>query len=300
MKKMISVMLAVIISMCVIPVYATDCEHVYTTEYFDATCVSREKQVNTCTLCGYWYEDSPWLFNPPDSFYVAVTGERQGDKLYVTVSMNNNPGLWSTAFKLYYNTEALTCTNVTAGDVWIKLSASANISPNGYVSFLGSDTGLENNYRNGTLLYATFDIKGEPDEWGFNLKNNKMDFINNNSEAQTFKKFVCVSDGYADHSFDELIDERSPTVYEAGAKVYGCSFCDAQHTEEIPMLEKYAKYDVDNDLSINAKDVFYLIYYIKYGVEYGTPEFDAADADGDGALTALDVFSFRRFICYGE
>lgn len=299
MKKIVSAFLAAVICFCAFPAWAAECNHTYSSEHFEATCISREKTVYTCTLCGDSYEETNPLYTAPDSFYVAVTGERIGDRLTVIVSLDNNPGLWSTAFKLYYNTEALTYVSAEGGEVWKGLQCTVNHNPTGYVSMLGSDSGLENNYRNGTLLIANFDIKGEPAQWGFNLKNSKMDFINCDSQAQTFKKFVCVADGYGDHILGDGAVTAEPTVYDEGTITYSCIHCNYMENESIPVLEKQDKCDVDNDGTISARDVFFLMLYIKNGVPYGSPQFDAADVSNDRQLSALDILLLIEAVKYG-
>ena len=292
MKKAFIIILCAILALCsAVSVYAV-CPHNYESREVEATCLSRAFTEYTCSLCGDSYKEAIPLYEAPQTCYMALDGDREGDMLNVSVYLGNNPGFWANRVTLYYNSQALEAVSAENGQVW---GDDASVKINGapesgepYIRFYCQNSKLGDNTNSGVLFTVSFAIKGDVEEWGLELNVRAADNINYNSEKVPFSVINVVSDGYADHNYGNGTVVVAPSYDAEGVMKYSCINCekvkevnisklpcgdinadgvlDMRDTyslklriADITMVDKYDKnLDMNGDLKVNAKDLLIL------------------------------------------
>lgn len=300
MKKILSLMLCIAVLVCAVPMSrAAVCAHSYVSKTVYRSCITRTKTVYTCEKCGSSYFSSSPVYEKPDGFFFAADGDRDGDVLSVKVIVGNNPGLWASRLTLNYNTEALEAISCERGTVWDS-TASVNInSTSGYVRFYCQNSELGDITKNGTVFTVKFKVLDVVDKWNVSLTAAKGDNVGYGSGPRTFEVINAVALGYGDHSYDDGVIYKAPTVDAYGLMRHTCTLCPATKLEKIDKLIAYSKGDVDGDGDVTMLDLFQIKLFMKQKATLNETETTAADIDGDGEVTMVDSFEIKYRIAKG-
>jgi len=114
---------------------------------------------------------------------------------------------------------------------------------------------------------------------------------------------VC-GDTYTHSSVDPLGHDYKltetltpPDLFNEGEGVYVCQNCNDEQIMPIPVLERYAKGDMDNDKRLTAKDSNILARVV-VGMLGGIQLSDAGDIYEDGIVNAKDVNLLKQRLLY--
>lgn len=93
---------------------------------------------------------------------VSTTSVEQGKSVKVTVSINNNPGIWGLRFNVGYNHNILTLKSADAGTVFSQgeITAPPSLDQKEYI-FMADRSDFTNTTANGELVTLTFDVKSD-------------------------------------------------------------------------------------------------------------------------------------------
>lgn len=296
MKRIITVALGMAVAACSVFASGAVCNHIYEKTSVEATCQDRAHVLNHCTVCGDEYKEYETSSMYPDAPYMAIEGERYGDKLNVRVVMENNPGVWATRLTLYYNANALEPKSQSNGDVWGSSAAinKGDVASDGmsYIRFYETSSTLTDNMNNGTVFSASFEIKGQVEDWKLSLKINYKDVITATGAVVDFQIIDTVSNGYSDHHYDDGEVVAPPSYESEGEIKYSCRDCTVTKTEKLPKL---VLGDVNLDGVLDARDCFVVKSYIVgfLGEDAVSGKLDVND---DGAVNAKDLLLMSKLI----
>lgn len=200
----------------------------------------------------------------PDAPKVIVknTKATAGDNVQITISIENNPGIWGTAFRLPIDTEVFEFVSAdTNGSIFSQFGVCGYDEAAKAYKFNGYNRDLMNNItEDGTVVVITLKVKDgvEAGEYKLSAKLSERDIIN------------------AD-----------------GAMV---SFASVEGTVEVI---DYILGDVNGDTYITNADVLMIFRYI-YNPELYPVNVIAADVNHDGYVTNADVLAIFRYIYNSE
>jgi len=229
----------------------------YGSFYFDVSipAIQHKYSNGSCVHCG---EDDPSYVldeNAPKIIVKRVSA-RKGGKSYITVSLENNPGIWGMDLAINYDKTQLTLTNVTNGTIfstseWTK----GNLSSEKYIlSYEAS--GFDNIKTNGVLAILEFAVNENAMFDSFasvSLSYKVGDIINANFDDINI---AIVSGGinitnfvYGDLNSDGLVNKKDSLLM----KMY---LADNLTTIDVQAADIYV------DASINKKDSLLLKQYL--------------------------------------
>ena len=97
------------------------------------------------------------------------------------------------------------------------------------------------------------------------------------------------------HNWEHTHTPKEPTLKEEGLAIYTCSVCKEWKTESIPVLEGWAKGDLNGDGTVNSIDAN-LMKRMLVGFAATEQALAAADVNGDGNLNSQDANALKRMI----
>ncbi len=97
------------------------------------------------------------------------------------------------------------------------------------------------------------------------------------------------------HSWNYVDTPKEPTLKEEGTALYSCASCGEWKTESIPVLERWAKGDLNNDGETNSLDSN-LLKRVIVGSHVSEQALDAADVDNNGDVNSYDSLLIKRII----
>ena len=215
----------------------------------------------TC-ICGETKtENIPCLVLPEKEPTVAVSDVTAlvGKNFNVTVSVNNNPGIWSMAFELPIDTNVFEFVSAdTSGSIFDQLAICQFDTTENTYKFNGYNSSLTSNVEDdGKLVTITLKVKeGVPKgEYKLALELLNKDIINVDQQKIEF------------------------TAIEG----------------EVNVLD-YILGDANGDGDISNADVLVIFRYIYNADLYPIPQHAAADVNGDGEISNADVLCIFRYI----
>lgn len=317
-------------------IFAADCAHNYVETNIAATCTNKEQILYTCSLCGDSYSipaDNPPL---PGSCYILIESTKSENQLTVTAKLENNPGLCSMRMIFHYNEKALHPVARINGDVWTESECWTNTPPTGNpFSYTAQYSDLmSNNTKNGLVCTLVFDILDETADYGFQVTFDKKPFIDCDANLVNVTVFNIVGKSeYGSHSYEErtvpptctengcvnhvciycgdTIQAEtipaaghqwtqtevivSPTFESTGLELYTCINCNETKEEILPVLEHWKKCDLNNDHEVSVLDIVYMRRLL-LSIDSPLQMYDAADLDGDGVASVLDLTTLVRIV----
>ncbi|MBQ2730263.1 MAG: hypothetical protein IJF69_05765 [Clostridia bacterium] len=305
MKKLLSVLLALsILLLSFVYVNAAECSHRYTRTAVPATCIEKTHLLFTCSLCGHSYKVYGDEYTVPDSIYVIASSVREGSTLTVTVELFNNPGIDASRLTMNYSTANLSPKEIIYGDVWEKgdySHSSIDVSPIKVLAMPGSESA--HNTKNGVFFTAVFEVIGSG-SYGISFSYSKGDFPSWDDTTNTSVKYspeiinTVGASEYGEHVFEFHSVITESTFTEHGTALHTCTVCNAEKTEDLPLLERWLKGDINNDGKVNSMDAN-LITRLLVGLPASVQAFDAADIDNNGTVNAKDSFCMRLAVAGG-
>lgn len=191
----------------------------------------------------------------------SVASARAGDSVTVTVSLQNNPGLYSALVEITYDTAALDLVSVADcglfGTAANTMTASGNIDRYPY-RVLWMDNGGALISANGDLLTITFKVadNAQPGTYNFAVTCDDVNTLDANTAA-----------------YDLGAANGSVTV----VRVPG---------------------DTDGDGQVTLRDAILISRYLAGGWNV-TIDLSSADVNGDGEVGLLDVVLIKRYLVGG-
>ena len=193
----------------------------------------------------------------------TVTGNTAmaGGTVKITVSIENNPGIWGTAFSLPIDTEVFEFVSAdTNNSVFKQFGICGFDEAKGAYKFNGLNSSFNDITGDGTVVVITLKVKEnvEAGEYKLSAKLNERDIINANGEVVSFASV-----------------EGTVTVID------------------------YILGDVNGDTYITNADVLAIFRYI-YNPELYPVNVIAADVNHDSYVTNADVLAIFRYIYNSE
>ena len=308
-------------------IFAADCVHTYEETILPATCIEKEQIQYTCSQCGDTYTvyaDDPVL---PDSCYILLKSTKSEGQLTVTVSLENNPGIYFMKMIFQYNSTALAYSSCTNGTVWTDGEHWDPTVTEHSVSYIAENAEPDNNAESGLLCTLVFDILDDSADYGFTVKLDKRPFINWDNDLidveilnivgkselgdHSYEEYVvpptCMEDGYkamvciyCKETLSEAVlpatghqwvlekEITSPTFEREGLGLYTCSNCGETKEEVLPILEHWKKGDLNNDGVLNMEDVVQMRLTVASPLSIPLQVYDAADLDNDSVVSMTD------------
>ncbi len=250
-----------------------------------------------------------------DTFGLIVTGEEIDGQYHVYYNIVNNPGIWSIAADLSYNTDALELVEVNNGAIFTGEGEYTEVDPvNGTHRYFanGEDKAFGDITENGLLVEYVFNIKDASKRFLIDVKVDARDVFNCELVNQELtlintleEKLVNITiDGVAAEyvigeevtfTADKLVVvDGVGYVFEAWV-VDGVEMADTAALEitfTVPandvVIEKktFIHGDTDGNGSVDAVDLLTMCTAVKAGE--CTPY---VDVDFDGEITALDLLN---------
>ena len=224
------------------------------------TYVSEGVMTFSCEVCeAVKHEVIPALEATSSTPKFVVIGNTAvaGGTVKITVSIENNPGIWGTAFSLPIDTEVFEFVSAdTNNSVFKQFGICGFDEAKGAYKFNGLNSSFNDITGDGTVVVITLKVKEnvEAGEYKLSAKLNERDIINANGEVVSFASV-----------------EGTVTVAE------------------------YIIGDVNGDSYITNADVLAIFRYI-YNPELYPLNVTAADVNHDGDVTNADVLAIFRYI----
>lgn len=140
---------------CSIPVIP----HKYVNTVFPATPTEQGYTLHVCSVCGNEYKDAYTDYVDENAPRIVVSDARgiHGDKIYVPISLEKNPGIVSMSLKVHFDSTVMKLVEVKdAGVLGSQLHSPGYTEP--YSLTWANDTVTSNFTANGTIVTLTFEI----------------------------------------------------------------------------------------------------------------------------------------------
>ncbi len=241
----------------------------------------------TCTDCGYYYRDKVTHYSDGAKFSVSEAVVGAGKNVIVTVSISNNPGIYSYSLGICYDKTALTLTGMKdLGTLGGELTLG-----NDAVLWLNSNR--KNQTANGALFQLTFAVSpyasaedyevtltyDEGDVCNYQLQDVNPDIEAGVISVESFTAGDLNGDGKCNNKDLILMSEIFARNYTAYA--YG-----KEHTEKNQMKA----FNLFGNVSIN---LIKTVDIVALGV---TVERAALDVNNDGIINNHDLLTMMQYL----
>ena len=306
MKKLISIVMALLTLAALVLPAAAGCIHSYIPQHFPASCLEPEHTVYTCGHCGDTYTKYAWEYNEPNGFALVFDTVRSDENstLALTVTVLNNPGLLISHLTVGYDAAVLSPESYINGEVWDKedymgFSGGADLVnlENNPVKIYTEEGSTESNRKSGVYFTLIFNILDPDGDYGFSYYINPKNFVD--FEGHFFNPQVIDVAGKRELSAHSYITEITPaTCTQDGISRTVCTVCKAVKSEEILKSPGHIYGDnvVEEESTGTSKHGHLVKTCTGCGDRIETLLPFRGDADNDGKVNAVDANIIKQYV----